>query len=92
MFGGIFGRLETPAPQEGALPGQWFVHPPEPWRPPLWYRLLHPRSWRRTQAAALALMPPDPPIWELMSTSAVNISSAGSGYSSPPTITFSDPL
>lgn len=31
---------------------------PPPWKPRLIYRLLHPFTWRRTQAAALALLPP----------------------------------
>jgi hypothetical protein len=69
-------------------------HPPDLWKPPLWYKLLHPRSWRRTQAAALALMPTEdraegPPTMMAVGNAyitAVSVSSGGSGYTSPPTI------
>ncbi len=52
------------------------LHPYKPWKPSLFYRLCHPFTWRKTQTAALALLP--------KSSYQLNFILSGSGPTTPP--------
>ncbi len=69
------------------------------WRPPLFYRLCHPRTWRKTQAAAIALMSKQQVKGGVTlldvgrgSVTGYTLTTTGSGYySTPPSVTISPP-
>jgi hypothetical protein len=65
------------------------------WQPDFLYRLLHPFTWRKTQAAAIALMPRDDAKAANVAASGQvqsgTITSAGSGYPTPPAVVLTPP-
>jgi hypothetical protein len=74
----------------------------KPWKPSIFFRLRHPFTWRKTQVAALALMPKEPegdisqatyPAWNpgAGQVTGFTIINAGSGYSTPPAVAFTPP-